>query len=92
MTFSANFSPGAIGPSGYLPIEGRGLKQRPRAMYTLPMPPSWMNLIAWRTPALLRLFVPTCTTLLYRVAASTIFRPSQTVCDDGFSTYTCLPA
>ena len=36
--------------------------------------------------------VPTCTTRLVLSAASTILRPSTTVSDSGFSTYTSLPA
>ena len=55
-------------------------------MKTLPMPPSCRNLIACTTAGRLRFIVPTWTTRLYLRAASTIFRPSQTVCDAGFST------
>ena len=51
-----------------------------------------MNLMACRTAGRLRFMVPTCTILLYLRAASTIFRPSHTVWEAGFSTYTCLPA
>ncbi len=48
--------------------------------------------MAWRTAGRLRFIVPTCTIFLYFSVASTILRPSNTVCEDGFSTYTCLPA
>ena len=56
------------------------------------MPPSWRYLIASMTTGRLRFIVPTWTILLYLRAASTILRPSQTVWEAGFSTYTCLPA
>ena len=51
-----------------------------------------MNWIACRTEGRLRFMVPVCTTFPYLCAASTILRPSHTVWDAGFSTYTCLPA
>ena len=36
--------------------------------------------------------VPVWTILLYLRAAFTIWRPSHTLCETGFSTYTSLPA
>jgi len=48
--------------------------------------------MACRTAGRLRFIVPTWTIFPYFRVASTILRPSHTVWEDGFSTYTCLPA
>ena len=45
-------SPAGAGPSGECPIDLRRLKQRPRAMYTLPTPEKptpFANLVNWVT-------------------------------------------
>src|SRR5262249_10432257 len=51
-----------------------------------------MNLIASRTAGRLRFIVPTCTIFPYARVASTIFRPSHPVGDEGFRPYTSWPA
>jgi len=73
-------------------MEGRHLKQSPRAMYTSPMIPSRSFRIASRMAGQLRPWVPCWHIRPYRRAAATSCRPSQTLCEQGFSTYTSLPA
>ena len=55
-------------------------------MVTSPMPPSRRNWMACFTAGRLRFMVPTCTILPWSRAASTIWRPSKTVWEAGFST------
>ena len=61
--------------------------------WILPRLPARTHSTACATPSRdERLCVPVCTMRLYRRAAFTACRPSQTLCETGFSTYTSLPA
>jgi hypothetical protein len=57
-----------------------------RTYGTLPSFPERTNSAADARKAPLRRWVPTCTTRSYLRAASTILRPSTTLCETGFST------
>ena len=59
---------------------------------TWPMPPLRTNSQASRQNADDRRIRPTCVTVLWLRAVSTMRRPSSTHSDSGFSTYTSLPA
>src|SRR5215218_7630371 len=63
-----------------------------RATLILPSTRTRTHANASRSAPLERLCVPVWTILLYLRAASTILRPSHTLCETGFSTYTSLPA
>ena len=59
----------------------------------MPSWPDWTNFTASPMPAREeRLWVPVWTIFLYLRAAFTSWRPSQTLWETGFSTYTSLPA
>jgi hypothetical protein len=62
------------------------------AISTLPILPECTNSMARRVELRLRAWVPCWTMHLYFRAASTNMRPSRTLCEQGFSTYTSLPA
>src|ERR1051326_2345672 len=62
------------------------------ATVTRPIPPPSTKSAASLRNGEERRCVPTCVTRLVRCATSTILRPSTTVSDSGFSTYTSLPA
>ena len=64
----------------------------PRAMYTRPITPAWSFSMPSRIFGLVRHCVPCCTIRWYLRAASTILRPSKMLWEQGFSTYTSLPA
>ena len=72
--------------SGDRPYESRALKHSARAMYSVPMPPPCRKAIASRTLVDERLFSPTCMCRACLRAASIMRRPSQMLCDAGFST------
>ncbi|MCR4411721.1 MAG: hypothetical protein NUV77_04760 [Thermoguttaceae bacterium] len=75
-----------------MPIDPRRWLFHALATSTSPISPAWMRPIASRTHAVLRLWVPTWSSLPERRTASTISRPSRRLWQHGFSTYTCLPA
>jgi len=68
------------------------LNRYARVTVTVPRAPSPINSRARRKASDDRRWMPTWTTRAYRRAAATIFRPSTTVIESGFSTYTSLPA
>ena len=66
-------------------MAGRFCKIQARAMPTLPIPPPRTNLVASMTCGMLRRWMPSWTTRLYFLAASTIRRPSTMLWLAGFS-------
>src|SRR3981081_491783 len=73
-------------------MEGRLLVYHPLAKEGRPMTPSCNSLIAVIRLGQDRRCEPICTFRLYFRETATSSSPSCGLCEQGFSTYTCLPA